>query len=123
MNRDDVNRVWNRAAADSAGDDARTGDRALASVLRADGLVMNGGVHHAVDVMSQAELSGAAAGFRFFRFADVASLLEAVAQGQDPSEARANQRYATSIPEDAVLTRRFKETLLASPDLFAPLFD
>jgi hypothetical protein len=120
MNQEVTNRVWNRAALESGGGDPRRGDRALASLLLAHGLVMNGGVHHAVEAMSQTELSDAAAGFRFFRFGDVATLLEEVAEGRGQSEETADQQYATSIPEDAVLTNRFEEVLVASPELFAP---
>jgi hypothetical protein len=55
--------IWNRAC----GEDslrALPGDRALADLLNAHGLAMNGGVLHAIECMSAEELSEAEAGCR-----------------------------------------------------------
>jgi hypothetical protein len=41
--------VWNRAALDGGGPKPRDGDRALADLLLAHGLIMNGGLGHALE--------------------------------------------------------------------------
>ena len=69
-------RVWNRAAMDDGGEEPRAGDRALADLLYAHGMVMNGGVHHALEVLTPDELKAAIAGFRYFSLGAVADLLE-----------------------------------------------
>ena len=47
-----ADQIWNRAALESGGPAAREGDRALAALLLAHGMVMNGGVGHALEVLS-----------------------------------------------------------------------
>lgn len=112
-------RVWNRAALRAGGANPREGDRALADLLVAHGMVMNGGVAHALDVLSAKELSDAAAGFRFFSFDDVAELFAAASESQ-PANAT-DAQYWRSIPDDATVTNRFHQVLASSPELFAPL--
>src|ERR1700686_4025963 len=66
--------IWNRAC----GEDplrAFPGDRALADLLRAHGLAMNGGVLHAVECLTASELSNAEAGYRFYGLDPAAALL------------------------------------------------
>ena len=69
-----ADRIWNRACGP---DPLRTlpGDRALADLLFAHGLAMNGGVLHAVECLTASELSDAQAGFSYFGLDAVASLL------------------------------------------------
>jgi hypothetical protein len=43
---------------------------------------MNGGVTHAVECLAGEELADAAAGFRYFGFNEVASLLEEIGRGE-----------------------------------------
>ena len=66
--------IWNRACGVNP---LRTwpGDRALADLLYAHGLAMNGGVLHAIECMTVEVLSEVEAGYRYFAFDDVASLL------------------------------------------------
>ena len=111
-------RVWNRAAVESGGTDPREGDRALAALLYAHGLVMNGGVHHALEILSDEEMRAAVSGFGFFSLAPVGRLLE-VAQTLD--EDTANQHYWAVIPDDDTIDRRFRVVFRSSPDAFAPL--
>src|SRR5436305_844595 len=66
--------IWNRAC---GSDPLRSlpGDRALADLLRAHGLAMNGGVLHAVECLSPDELSYARSGYIFYGLQAAASLL------------------------------------------------
>src|SRR6266852_5959110 len=66
--------IWNRACRE---DSLRLlpGDRALADLIRAHGLVMNGGVLHAVECLTDNERSDAESGYRFYGFDAAASLL------------------------------------------------
>jgi hypothetical protein len=111
-------RVWNRAALESGGADPRDGDRALAALLLVHGLVMNGGVHHALEVSSRDEIRAAIAGFAFFSLAPASRLLE-TAQTLDEDEA--NRQYWDLIPDDDAIVRRFRAIFKSSPDVFAPL--
>jgi len=111
-------RVWNRAAVESGGASPREGDRALAALLLAHGLVMNGGVHHALEGLSSDELRAAVAGFDYFSLASVGRLLE-VAQTLDEDEA--NRQYWEVIPDDDAIDRRFRVVFQSSPHVFAPL--
>jgi hypothetical protein len=116
----DEDLIWNRAALDAGGTAPREGDRALAALLRAHGMVMNGGVGHAIEVLSRDELLEAVAGFRFFGFQEVAALLEnAATHGVDDEEV-ADSGYARFIPNDDTITRCFSGLLRARREAFAP---
>ena len=118
--------MWNRACGD---DPLRSlpGDRALADLLRAHGLAMNGGVLHAVECLTAEELTNAEAGYRFYGFAEVASLLTRARKlfetGDDLErhEQQLDQQYAALIPSDSSLVECFEKRLQARPSDFAPL--
>jgi hypothetical protein len=67
--------VWNRACF-GGGSDLRAGDVALAALLRAHGMIMNGGVFHVFETLDGPELADAEAGYRFFGLSGAAALLE-----------------------------------------------
>ena len=120
-------RVWNRAAMDDGGEAPRAGDRALADLLYAHGMVMNGGVHHALEVLTRDELNAAIAGFRYFALSAVAELLEEGLKDEgfggdrDDAEDTANRRYWAVIPDDETIVVRFETLYASSPAEFAPL--
>lgn len=116
--------IWNRACGD---DPLRTlpGDRALADLLRAHGLVMNGGVLHAIECMTARALSDAEAGYRYYGLQDVASLLfhaSAIFKtaGPESHERELDGEYARLIPSDDALVERFERRLKSCPSDFAP---
>src|SRR5580692_9541571 len=94
--------VWNRACSE---DPLRSlpGDRALADLLRAHGLAMNGGVLHALECLTAEELTNAEAAYRFYGLAAVASLLSRARKlcetGDDLErhEQQLDRQYAVSI--------------------------
>ena len=122
-----ADRVWNRAALESGGTTPRSGDCALAALLRVHGLVMNGGVHHAIECLAPAELAAAADGFLYFGFDDVASFLGSVATDStlspwtEVSERTANERYAELIPDDSLLVQHFERLFHERPGEFDPI--
>jgi hypothetical protein len=71
------------------------------------GLVMNGGVLHAVEVLKPTELDTAIAGYEHFGLAGAARVLSlAKTLGEiekDATEARFDREYATAVPDDAYL--------------------
>jgi hypothetical protein len=69
-------RVWNRACFEHGGPAKREGDTALAALLLAHGLVMNGGLFHAVGCLREHELSAPCQGFSYFGFAAVIAVLK-----------------------------------------------
>ncbi len=122
----DADRIWNRAC----GDDplrALPGDRALRDMLRAHGLAMNGGVLHAVECLSACELADAEAGYRYYGFEEVASLMSHAVTIVDAGidleshEPQLDRKYAALIPSDSSLVERFEERLKSHPSEFAPL--
>ena len=67
--------VWNRAC-DFEYQPRKEGDRALRAALQLDSLTGNGGLGHAVDVMTEEEGRAAIAAFRHFGLEDTALLVE-----------------------------------------------
>ncbi|MCC6697355.1 MAG: hypothetical protein IT365_17125 [Candidatus Hydrogenedentes bacterium] len=122
-----ADRVWNRGALEAGGDSPGPGDRALASLLLVHGLVMNGGVHHAIECVEPVELAAAADGYAFFGFHDVAeffrgtSVDHVLSTWDDNTEVVANRRYAEMVPDDSHLVARFEVVFRERPQLFAPL--
>ena len=123
----DADLIWNRAAIEDGGSDPSAGDRALASLLYAHGLAMNGGVLHAVECLESPELSEAQAGYRYFDLAPVAELLSrarATFDADDDLESHEpllDSEYVNLIPNDSFLDDRFQQRLRAHPEDFSPL--
>jgi hypothetical protein len=118
--------VWNRACGESPMR-SLPGDRALADLLRAHGLAMNGGLLHAVECLTVRELSDAEAGYRFYGFDDVPSLLtqaRAIFEKGDDLEFHEKQldrQYSAIIPAESSIAARFEKLLSTMPTDFAPL--
>jgi hypothetical protein len=122
----EANMIWNRACGDEP---LRflPGDRALADLLRAHGLAMNGGVLHAVECLTAAELTDAEAGYRFYGLAEVAALLSrarelfVVGDDLEDYEQQLDLQYEALIPSDSSLVECFEKRLQTSPTDFARL--
>jgi len=71
------------------------------------GLVMNGGVLHAVELLKPAELDTAIAGYEYLGFAGAARVLSRAKtlgdSDKDAEEARLDREYATAVPDDESL--------------------
>ena len=113
--------IWNRACLEDGGSEAREGDRALASLLQAHGLIMNGGVLHAIEALSQEERAAAIAGYRYFGLLAAAQILSQHHEGTDAAEHAANSTYALAVRDDDVLVHAFRVLLLAHPEAFSPV--
>ena len=118
--------IWNRACgADSLR--ALPGDRGLADLLYAHGLVMNGGVLHAVECLTVEELADAEAGYRLIELEGIASLLSGAKRifevGDDLAnhERQLDEEYTRIIPSDSALVERFEQRVKSNPSDFAPL--
>jgi hypothetical protein len=120
------NMIWNRACGENPLR-GLPGDRALADLLHAHGLAMNGGLFHAVECLTAEELSDSEAGYRFFGLDDVATLLSRarvifeVGDDLESHEQKLDGEYAHIIPSDSSLVDRLEERLKSSPSDFAPL--
>jgi len=118
--------IWNRACGE---DPLRSlpGDHALADLLRAHGLIMNGGVLHAVECLTASELSDAESGYRFYGFDAAASLLSrarTILETDSDLEFHERQldwQYAGIISADSSLVERFQKHLVLHPFEYAPL--
>lgn len=122
-----ADQVWNRAALESGGESPGPGDRALSSLLLVHGLVMNGGVHHALEGVTEAELVAAIAGFDYFGLSEVAAFLRGASidpvlrESTEHAERLADQQYAALVPNDAHLVYQFKAVFRDRVDEFTPL--
>jgi hypothetical protein len=120
-------KIWNRAALEAGGKSPGRGDRSLASLLRLHGLIMNGGVHHALECLEPEERAAAADGYAFFGFDDVAAFIRGAPDDSvlstwtDDNEFTANRRYAAMVPDDSRLMARFQEVFRGSREIFATL--
>ena len=114
--------VRNRAALERGGKTPRGGDAALGALLVAHGLVMNGGVLHAVHALSTRDFAAACEGFRFFGFDDVAALLEFAVKTEatTENEERFNADYWNAIPDDRAIGERFGRHLAEYRQFYAP---
>ena len=121
--------IWNRACTFEVAD-LRVGDRALAALILFHGLVMNGGVVHALECMKSQEFEASMSGYRFFGFDDVADFLTvarstaAVALTDDEADslyAKLDARYSELVPDDSTLAERFEAYYRDNPLEFAPL--
>ncbi len=112
---------------EDGGADPSPGDTALSSVLCAHGYLMNGGVSHALELLSEDELNSAVAGYRFYGFPEVSDLLirasKLLASGTatDSGEDALNSEYSRFIPADSTLVERFESHFEASPHAYAPV--
>jgi len=113
--------IWNRACLERGGANPAEGDRALASLLQAHGLIMNGGVLHALEVLSQQERANAIAGYRYFGLLGAAEVLAQTYAASDEAEEASNAAYSLAIGNDEVLAHAFRVKLLSHPQVFAPL--
>jgi hypothetical protein len=127
MNLEPKDLVWNRACEHGGGANLRVGDRSLADALKVHGLVMNGGVHHAVEVVGEAEVRAAALGFEYFGFQAIGDLLVAVLhdptlrEWNDGTEEEANRRYWEVLPDDNALVEQFELVFRTRPEDFAAI--
>ncbi|KAA3639784.1 MAG: hypothetical protein DWP92_04165 [Armatimonadetes bacterium] len=121
-----ADQVWNRAALESGGQNPGPGDNCLAALLAAHGLICNGGVRHAIDVLRNDEVAAAVRGYRYFGLTRVAEFLEGCvadpesADWTDENDKKANRRYVELVPEDAVLVAAFEKVFRARGIEFAP---
>lgn len=122
-----ADQVWNRAALESGGKSPGPGDRALAALLLAHGLVMNGGVHHALECLDSSEVFAAADGFAYFGLDAVAAFFReaasdpVLAEWTEQTEPVANERYWGLVPDDSYLESRFQAVFRERPKEFSPV--
>ncbi len=127
MNLSIADQVWNRAAMESGGNFPGPGDRALASLLLLHGFAMNGGIHHAIEILNPEDLAAAIDGFSYFGFDEMSLWLGSadsdplLSEWTHDTEGPANDRYAELIPDDATLTTRFAILYRERPSEFAPI--
>jgi len=114
--------VWNRAALEGGGKAPLEGDAALAALLAMHGIIMNGGIAHALEVLDVAEFADGIAALRYFGLDEAASVVETATRADIGLELL-NSKYSALIPNDAALVAAFEKKYATSPDLFAALED
>jgi hypothetical protein len=121
MKLSEADQVWNRAALESGGQTPLEGDRALSDLLLVHGLIMNGGVEHALQAVTSTELCAAIKGFRYFGLNDVASFLEESVDATENQLEQAEEQYGKLIPNDETIAQRFEELFQRNPKAFTPI--
>ena len=118
--------IWNRAC-EGGGAALHRGDHALAALVLAHSLTMNGGLLHAVECLTPSELSDAQSGYLFFGLDSVADLLAEARrkleadEDLDDLEWLLDRRYEALIPDDSLLVERFEKHFSEHPSDFAPV--
>lgn len=115
---------------DAGGPIPRSGDVALASLLRVHSLAMSGGLLDAVERLARGDLDAAQAGYRFFDLPEAAAVIGHVRdelerdglsdEELESLEIEADQRYASVVPTGQVIGDQFEARLVSDPDAFAP---
>ena len=120
--------IWNRACERAGLAGARAGDTALTRMILADGLVQNGGVLHAVEVLGE-ELPLACDAYRFFGLPEGADVFERAArwmgavrttvEAEEEAEGAFNRAYWDFEKKKSLLDA-FHEHLALHPELYDP---
>jgi len=113
--------IWNRAALHMGGTNPGPGDSALSALLLLHGAAMNGGLSHAVDSLTKSQYASAVTGYRYFGFAEVATLLERSIGATEEELEESDNAYSTLIPSDSTLVDAFEARYALEPEVFAPL--
>ena len=126
MSLSHADQIWNRTALEDGADFPRRGDSALAALLQAHGLVMNGGIYQAIECLSADELTAAVEGYNSFGLATVEDVFEAAASGllspwTSETELAANKPYSGLVPKDRFLVQAFQDVFRARPHDFSPI--
>ena len=113
--------IWNRACLHSGGTSPLEGDLALADLLQAHGMVMNGGVVHALESLDAQARSRAAAAFRYFGLPCGAEVFTQDWDETGETEERLDRMYEAAIPDDQAIEHAFRSKLATCPEAFAPI--
>ena len=82
---------------------------------------MNGGVLHALEVLTPQELANSISGFHYFGLGAAAQVLAQHYEDTDEAESSSNSAYWHAVPNDEVLSHAFRIKLVACPEAFAPV--
>ncbi len=113
--------IWNRAALEAGGIAPGEGDSALADLLVVHGMIMNGGIDHALNVVSEEDYYNGMLGYRYFNFSNVVNLLEKARNVPESELENIDEDYENIVTDDDVLVRAFKSKINLSPNDFSPL--
>lgn len=139
-----ADRIWNRACIAEAFDGERIGDQTLRSAITFDGMANNGGVHHGIEAMTEAELEAVVDGYTRFGLEGYVELIRRVSPGGDLAidpaaiydgeltemeldefdelEVRADDLFA-ELEEKRSLSAAFEAHHAKHPEDYAPLDD
>lgn len=106
---------------EAGGSSPGEGDKALAALLLVHGVVMNGGIDHALVALSTDEYNAGIEGFRYFGLTRSATVLEEARSAKEADIDRLNTEYGIAVPGDNKLVHAFHLKLAASPEAFSPL--
>jgi len=117
--------IWNRAAMAGGGAAPGPGDAALSTVLSFHSLVMNGGLDHALDMLTPDDLRAAVDGYRYLGMDSVAiaevvrGATAALSDEDDDLLDELGARY-DDLASDETIDHRFAALTTLRPDDFAP---
>jgi len=106
---------------EAGGRTPREGDAALAALLLVHGMIMNGGLDHALETLSAAEYAAGIVGFRYFGLFKAAAILAKARDAKEAEFGQLNSEYGKVVRSDSDLVDAFELKLRASPDAFFPV--
>ena len=116
--------IWNRAC-EGAGSATRQGDKALASLLVFHSAAMNGGVFHAIELITAAELSAAMDGYKLFGLESVLDIVTDAKRilnsgNENEIDSKEPQIDKEFFATDSILLQRFEKYYAENPMDFEP---
>lgn len=124
METSQQDQIWKRAAMNGGGTRPGKADIALASLLRMHGMIMSGGIEHALAALSPQQFKAGVEGYRYFGLLGAAIVMEQARIKRITKNSELdqfNENYKILVPGDNALFRAFQVKLLASPEAFCPL--
>lgn len=130
MRKDEaIERIWNRACLLDQAFDAKEGDLALIHLMKAHGVIMNGGVLHLVERSSELDIEEISAAYCYFKLQmakDIIVEANELLKGSMISESneeyfeeKFDSAYATIIPTDEALFNAVQKYYAHNPTKFA----
>lgn len=116
-----TDRIWNRAAMAEGGREPRSGDRSLSAMLLIHSLIMNGGVEHAIECLSEVELEAGLQGYEFFNLDHLAAMIRKAGHEMSDTQLQQSDREYFETGDDSVLEGQFIKRFTEQPELFAPV--
>ena len=97
--------IWNRACSPRSERLKLPGDRALADMVLVHSLIMNGGVHHVLEVLSAHEIAAGMAGYKYFNLVPIFWLTSEMTRARPNGLKATNLRQIDAMKSWSLMTK------------------